>query len=176
MISQKQIAVTSARYRVLLMALFCLVPVGNAFLWGFIEYFPQLLHNAALVMGSGFTPLMKVLAFLVSMIKGGIVMYALWVLVTLFKLYETGIFFNKKNVDCFKQLSRTLIWWVIASVVTTPLMTLVLTMNNPPGSHMISLELQSADITALITGGILRIIAGVMADGQRLQEEQDLTI
>ncbi|MFT5726535.1 MAG: hypothetical protein ACI8PB_000656 [Desulforhopalus sp.] len=53
---------------------------------------------------------------------------------------------------------------------------MILTMNNPPGQHVLAVTFQSADLTALIVGGILRVVAGVMENAQSLQEEAELTI
>ena len=120
--------------------------------------------------------MMRILAFCVSMIKGAVVMFGIRVLVDLFRLYENGLFFRAENVACFKKISRILIWWVIAGIIVTPLTTIILTMNNPPGEHALQISFQSADLTALIIGGILSVVAGVMEDGQRLQEELELTV
>lgn len=46
----------------------------------------------------------------------------------------------------------------------------------PPGQRYFSLEFGSADLTALLIGGVLAVIAWVMEEGRKLQEEQDLTI
>ena len=103
-------------------------------------------------------------------------MYGLSILIKLFKLYEAGIFFSGDNVSCFKKMSSALFGWVIAGIVATPLTALILTMNNPSGQHVVELSFQSADLTALIVGGILRVVAGVMGSAQSLQEESELTI
>lgn len=98
----------------------------------------------------------------------------IWILIRLFRLYETGIFFKAENILCFKQLSNTLLWWVPAGLIVTPLTSLVLTMNNPPGGHALHRNFQSADLTALVVGGILRVVAGVLEDGRRLWDEMEL--
>ncbi len=154
-----------------------LVPFAYGFAWSYIEYFPQhwvFQQNFKIV--GGFTPTIKVLAFVISMIKGAVVMYGLWVLISLFHLYEQGQIFKAANVQCFKSLSRTLFLWVAATIITEPLLTLILTMNNPPGLHAIQFSLKSADVTALVVGGILSVIARVMADAQAIEEEMELTV
>ncbi len=103
-------------------------------------------------------------------------MYGIWTLIHLFRLYEAGIFFKAENVACFKKLSRILLWWVLAGLMVTPLTTLVLSMNNPPGGHVLQGSLQSADVTALVVGGVLSVIAGVMEDGRRLKDEMELVV
>ncbi|MBE0586358.1 MAG: DUF2975 domain-containing protein, partial [Desulfofustis sp.] len=145
--------------------------------WLFIEHLPAdwLPHRSYEIVG-GFPPLVRVLGFAVSMIKGAVVMYGLWVLVRLFKLYQAGIFFQAENVRCFRNLSRSLVLWALAGVLVTPLLSVVLTMNNPPGQRVVEISLQSADLTALVVGGMLGVIAAVMEDGERLREEVDLTV
>lgn len=97
-------------------------------------------------------------------------------LMQLFRLYEQGKIFQPSNVHCFRQLSRVLIWWFVAGIVHRSLLTVAMTLHNPPGQRQISLDLSSADLTALMLGSILAVIAWVMEEGRRLQEDQDLTV
>ncbi len=119
---------------------------------------------------------MCLLGFLISMIKGSIIMYGIWVLRNLFDCYERKIFFNSDTVACFKKMSTALIWWVAAGIITDPLLSLTLTMNNPVGQRAVAISFQSADVTALVVGGVLSVIARVMDSGRKLQEEAELTI
>lgn len=171
-----QIVTTSRRYRRLMNVLFYSVPVLYGGVWLFADHYPQQLSRHSFEIVGGFTPLMKFLAFCASMIKGGVLMCGIRVLAELFGLYEKNIFFSAESVACFRKLSRILIWWVAAGIVVTPLTTVILTMNNPPGDHHLQISFQSADLTALIVGGVLRIIAEVMEDGRRLREEIELTV
>ncbi|MCB2215185.1 DUF2975 domain-containing protein [Desulfofustis glycolicus] len=172
-----KIARTSRCYVVLLTILLVLVPVAHGAVWLFFEHLPaDWLRPRSYAIVGGVSPLTRVLGFAVSMIKGIVVMYGLWVLIRLFKLYQKGIFFQAENVRCFKHLSRTLVLWAFAGVLVTPLLSVVLTMNNPPGQRVVEVTLQSADLTALVVGGMLAVIAAVMEDGERLQTEVDLTV
>ncbi len=168
----------STRYKHILTIVMYSVPVFYLLVWLFIDRLPPQLgylkHSYEVV--GGYTWFMRVLGFTVSMLKGAAVMYGLSILIKLFKLYEAGIFFSGDNVSCFKKISSALFGWVIAGIVATPLTALILTMNNPPGQHVVELSFQSADLTALIVGGILRVVAGVMGSAQSLQEESELTI
>ncbi len=120
--------------------------------------------------------MMCILGFLVSMIKGVIVMYGIWILRSLFRCYEAKVFFNRDTVACFRKISAALIWWVIAGILTDPLLSLILTMNNPEGERAVAISFQSADLTALVIGGVLSVVARVMESGRKLQEEIQLTI
>lgn len=175
--SRQQVVQRSRRYRHLLMVILVLLPCIQAFAWIFIEEIPMhWAYHQNFSVVHGFTPVMKILGFLVSMIKTGIVMYGLWVLIRLFSFYEQGRFFHNENVTCFASLSKVLISWVVAGLFATPLLSIILTMNNPQGQHSLQISFASADLTALIVGGILAVIARVMEDGRRLQEEADLTV
>jgi hypothetical protein len=54
-----------------------------------------------------------------------------------------------------------------------PLMSVAITVHNPLGRHMLSIGLESPDVTALLVGAILAVITWVMEEGRKLQEEQD---
>jgi len=169
---------TSRRYKHILTILLYSVPIFYLFIWLFIDRLPSQLGylNHSYEVVGGYTWSMRLLGFTASMLKGAVVMYGLSILVKLFGLYEEGTFFASENVKSFKTFSNALIWWVIAGIVATPLISMILTMNNPPGQHVLAVTFQSADLTALIVGGILRVVAGVMENAKSLQEEAELTI
>jgi hypothetical protein len=167
----------SRRYKNLLLVLFFCLPVSYAALWAFAGQLPKSWFDRDdyIIVGT-ITPLMSFLGFIVSMLKGTVIMYIIRTLKRLFGWYEQGVFFSGETVACFRHLSAALIWWVVAGLISSPLMSMVLTMNNPVGQRSISLTFQSADLTALIIGGVLSVIAKVMESGRRLQEEMELTI
>jgi hypothetical protein len=91
-------------------------------------------------------------------------------------LYERGQIFRSANVRCFRNLSRALIAWCIAGIMSVPLTSLALTFHHPPGERMVTFGLGSNNLIALLIGGILAIISWVMEEGSSLQEEHDLTV
>lgn len=176
---KKDISRISNRYRNLFLLLIILTPVsyGLAWIWVYTGNIPETwINQHSFKITGGFTPLMCFLGFIVSMIKGAIIMYGLWVLRKLFGYYKMKIFFNRDTVACFKRISLALIWWVIAGIITDPLLSIILTMNNPEGQRAVAISFQSADLTALVVGGVLSVIARVMDSGRKLQEEIELTI
>jgi len=174
---QKDLSRTSRRYALLFQLLFYFVPVSYGLAWFFAAKLPpEWLHQNRFAISGTITPLMSILGFLVSMFKASIVMLGIRTLQQLFKLYEKGVFFSEETVHCFKQLSRYLLLWVPVTVITEPLLSLVLTMNNPEGQRAVVLSFESADLTALIVGGVLSVIARIMESGRKLQEEVELTI
>ena len=103
-------------------------------------------------------------------------MAGIYMLIKLFHLYENLEIFSNRNVVCLRNLGRILILWVIAQLIYVPLISIVVTFQNPPGERSIAVSLGSADLTALIVGVTLLIISWVMDEGRRLEEEQRYTV
>ena len=163
--------------RVLLVLIYAM-PLVNALVWVFINDFPEAMHRNMLPYFVA-VPLpvsARVMGFAVSMIPTGIAMLGAFHLMRLFRLYQQGSIFRPSNVRCFKSLSRVLIWWFAAGIVQRTLMGIVLTLHHPPGQRILTISLGSPDLTALLLGIILAIIAWVMEEGRKLQEDQDYTV
>ena len=94
----------------------------------------------------------------------------------LFALYEHGIIFSNENVRCFRRLGYTLVVWFFAKLLFIPLISVVLTYNNPSGERMIAVGIGSYDLSTLITGAIVVTISWVMGEASKLQDLQDHTV
>lgn len=176
--NRERIRRASRRLRYLLLVVFYSMPVINALVWLSMNSFPEDIYSNMLP-HYVIMPLpvyTRILGFLVVMIPTGVAMAGLHYLMNLFKLYEKGEIFQPANVLCFRNLSWVLIWWFLAGVIHRSLLTLAITLHNPPGQRRISLDLSSADLTALLIGGVLAVIAWVMEEGRKLQEDQDLIV
>ncbi len=57
-----------------------------------------------------------------------------------------------------------------------PLISLCLSMANPPGHRVIALTFDAVSIAILITGSIVILISWIMLEGAKLEEEQAHTI
>ncbi len=120
--------------------------------------------------------LTRFLAFMVDMIPMGVIIYGLQKLEGLFLLYENGLIFTEQHVNCFRSLGRALIVWVGCDVVRNSLLSVVLTLDNPPGQRVITVGLGSADFAAVFVGIVVLIISWVMDEGRKIQEEQALIV
>lgn len=121
--------------------------------------------------------LTRFLACMVQMIPTLIVMMGFYYLIQLFKLYSQNIIFGPQNVILIKKIGFNLIAQVIISLlITQPLLSLVLTMDAPPGGHEIAIGFGNEEISNLIIGGIVVLISWVMEEGGKLEEEKNLTI
>ncbi len=120
--------------------------------------------------------LTRFLAFLVDMIPMVAIIYGLRKLEGLFLLYENSLIFTEQHVRCFRSLGRTLIVWVGCDVVRNSLLSIVLTLANPPGHRVVTVGLGSADFAAVFVGIVVLIISWVMDEGRKIQEDQALIV
>ncbi|MFH1154897.1 MAG: DUF2975 domain-containing protein [Pseudomonadota bacterium] len=176
--NRERIQRASRRLRCVLTGIVWLLPVINALIWIVINELPELArdHMLPYFVTLPLPVSARVMGFGVVMIPTGIAMAGVWQLVRLFGLYEQGFIFMPANVRCFRNLSRTLIWWFAAGIVSNSLLSVALTLHRPAGQRMITLGLGSSDLTALLLGSILAVIAWIMEEGRKLREEQDLTV
>ena len=176
--NKERIQQASRRLRYLLMVVFWAMPVINAFVWIFINNFPEIMTSKMLpyFVHLPLPALTRLMGFMVVMIPTGVAMTGAYHLMRLFELYERGEIFKLSNVHCYKKLSRVLIWWFAAGILCQSLLSVVLTLHHPPGQRMLTFALSSSDLAILLLGLILAVITWVMEEGRKLQEDQDLTV
>ncbi len=101
----------------------------------------------------------------------------LGLLIRLFKSYSTGLIFTLENVKIYRKLGYLSI---LSALLFQPLSQLVLSIavsiNYTAGHRFIAISFDNTNMTALISGIFLTIIAHVMDIGHKINEEQELTI
>jgi len=174
---QEHIRRISRRFRVLFQFLMFFVPASNALFWFSFNRLPEAFFQSLPI--SPTTPLpLPVLAagFVASLLPIGVMVYGLATMRRLFQLYENGEIFSGQNVRCFRHLGYAIVAWVIASTVYTPLLSVIITATNPPGEKSLVIQFGSTQLAALIAGGIVMLIAWVMEEGRKLEDERAHTI
>jgi hypothetical protein len=178
----KRIAVASRRLRRICIGMIVVMPIASAFFWAFFNQIyssssvPTSMISLPVPITEDLDGLTRLLAFLTELIPLTALIFGLRKLGELFRLYENGYIFTKKNVSCFRSLGRILIIWVICDVVKSPILSMVLTMDKPPGQHVITIGFYSADFIAIFVGIIILIIAWVMDEARLIKEDQALII
>lgn len=122
------------------------------------------------------TPGMKLLGFLVSMLPGALQMAAMWSLARLFGEFARGELFSGTTVGLLARTGWVLLAAQGAGLLAGSLTTLVLTMHNPTGQHMISFALSGAQIMGACLGMALVFAARVLEEARLLREADSLTI
>lgn len=116
----------------------------------------------------------SLIGYFPSMISTLLTVALLWQLIVLFRLYEKGIIFELQNAECFKKLSYLLIATPFVEFLMGVLLSLALSYND--GNWNTSFSIDGSDITMMIIGFIVRVIAVVMEKAADLQEESELTV
>ena len=176
--NQERIRRASHRLRRLLLIVACAIPAVNALVWIYINHLPKIIYSHMLpyFVQIPLPASARIMGFMVTMLPTAVGISGAYYLMRLFHLYEQGQIFRLPNVQCFKKLSRVLIWWFAVGIIHRSILSVALTLHNPPGQRIVTLGIGSPDLTALLLGGILAVIAWVMEEGRKLQEDQDLTV
>lgn len=174
----QRITTVSRKLRLVCIGLIILQPIACALFWTFFNW---LYAKAPMVplpvhVDHDLSAMTRFLAFLTELPPLAVEIYGLKRLKDLFRLYENGMIFTGENVDCFRSLGRILIVWVACDVLRSSLLSIVLTLHNPPGHRIITLGFDSAELTALFVGIVVVIISWVMDEARKIKEDQALII
>jgi hypothetical protein len=133
----ENIKINSRRIRLALQGLFYAAPLIVMHYWlvlgtpydiyNLIKLITPLDHVALLL--EPITPSTRVLAFTATLIPTGIIILGLHLLVHLLKNYEQGEIFTLENSKTFKKLSFYLLYWIIANVVYSAILSVILSSN-----------------------------------------------
>lgn len=149
------------------------IPLGLAGLWASFDLWaaghPELAHLGPLVRPMP-APLLLA-GFLVSMIPGAVVLFALWRLRRLFGLYAGGAIFTAGNVRCLRDFALAVMVLALAKPLAGALLSVLLTLANPPGQRHLAIQFGSSELTTLFVGGVFLVIAWVMDAGREMAED-----
>jgi hypothetical protein len=176
--NSQRITIAGKRLKNVCSGLIIILPLTCALFWIFFNQINQKGIPVPLpVLVTHDLPILtRSLAFLAELIPLCTILYGLFRLRALFILYQNGMIFTAKNVSCFRSLGRTLIAWMICDVIRNSLLSMILTMNNPPGKRSITVGLNSADFTGIFVGIVIITIAWVMDEARKIQEDQELIL
>lgn len=118
----------------------------------------------------------RIACFLIAMIPNFVAMFGFYHLVKLFRLYELGQIFTKDNINHIKICSYAVIVWFIANFITSILLVLELTINNPKGQRILAIEFDTKDFSTLVIGLIAIIISQIMDEARKIKDENDCTV
>ncbi|MGF1823297.1 DUF2975 domain-containing protein [Vibrio splendidus] len=175
----------SRRVRMLLQSLFVLTPIMVCYFWLTVETPYDFISATGifyLTYDIGYFTMLpltmttRIVAAFTSLLMSSILMYALMVLIRLFRNYERGEIFSLENAMSYQKLGYSLFYWVLGSVIYGSLMSVILSFNNPPGERIFEISFVGMDFLTLILGIIILIISWVMKEGYILADEHSQTI
>lgn len=161
-------------------------PIANASFWllngfpslsGLLDFqlIPNFLEGRMLPL-SQLSPMVKFCGFLVNLLPVAIAMAALSWLRKLFLAYERLVFFSSECVRYFRNMGWTLLAGQLLYPFYCALISLTLTLTNPPGQRMISIAFGLHQAAMLTIALAMLLISWIMDEGKKLQEEQEATI
>lgn len=172
-------------------ALACLPIPVSLILWTFTEFPSRKIFGYSLIEGPlGFmslstpsipimgdlTPLLRLGGFVVNFPLVALQTYWLWQLKKLFGCYAQGKIFTLENTTHIKRTAQAFLGIAFMSVLVGAASTVILTANNPVGHRMLSVTFGTPQLSDILTGLVLVVIAWIMDEGRRLKEEVDLTV
>lgn len=153
------------------------IPIVHVCIWIWFNRLPSAMpQEISGMIQRPIAPSILAIAGIVSFALSALQMAMVWMLIRLFRLYRNGKFFLAENVSCLWNISKLLLAQAIATPVVKASLSMILSFANPPGQRMLNIGLDFSDISTAITGGIVFVIAYVMEEGRKLQDEQALTI
>ena len=173
----ERIQKNSRKLGLLFSALLVLIPLANGAFWLLFNSLPTgFISELPVTVQQDLSPLTLGLAFLISLVPLSVVLFGVQSLRKLFALYERAVFFSSDNVHCFRDLGYALMVWVAASTLYTTVLSVILTLPNPPGQRQVVLQFGSGDLGILIAGAIVIVIARIMNEARLIEDENAYTI
>jgi hypothetical protein len=155
-----------------------LIPVGVAFLWAFATW--QVLGLARLVppdiladLPNPIQPWQRLTGAVICLVPALLLSYGLLRVRRSLTAFARGDFFAANVVDGLRGYAAASFWAAITSMVAVPVLSLAVTLANPPGHKELSLDLSGAQIINLLAAAILWVIASVMSRAASLARENE---
>ena len=118
----------------------------------------------------------RLAALAASMLPAAMTMTMCAHLIRLFQAYARGELFTAANARHIKLAGLWLLLRQLADPLYGALLSALLTLNAPPGQRMISLGFGSLNLLGALAGAGILLVAWIMQEGCRLQDENALTI
>jgi len=120
-----------------------------------------------------FTLAARIRVALVSLLPCGLGLALLWQLWGLFGEYERGAVFSLRALACLRRFSSLLVLLALSSPLTQALVSVAISLDNPPGQRQLVISLSSNDY-ALVLGALVFVaIARVMTEAARVAQENE---
>lgn len=118
----------------------------------------------------------RIAGFFITAVPTILKLMMFYFLIKLLCLYEKFEFFSENNVRYIKQAGYSLLLFQLINPVCEFILGFILTANNPPGLRFARMSLTELNVGLILTALIIILISWIMAEGVKLQNEQQLTI
>lgn len=164
---------TSSMMRALANILMVFIPLGCVAYWASFNSVGWPMPNAlAGLIQKPCDSRMLFTGFIVSCLPCGLLLYAVYQLRQLFGLYRDGQVFTSKNCKYLRHLGYAMLAWLPIGLLFDTMLSVAVTLQNPPGQHYLSVSLHTMDVVVFMIGAVFVVLAWVMGEGARIAEEQ----
>lgn len=115
----------------------------------------------------------KLLGAAITAVPLALLMYGVWHLRQLFEQFRQGQLFSATGAGHLHVFAWMLLVTLILAPVVSALLSVVLTMNNPPGERALVISFGSNDLGQLFIAGALFAITWTLREGYRLRQENE---
>ena len=112
-----------------------------------------------------------IIAATLQLMSLAVLVYGLWHLRSLFKLFHNAVFFTREAINHLNKFTLALFISALLKPIVKMLLSVLLTWGNPPGQKALLVELGSSEISMIFISGILLTITWIMREGQQLEHE-----
>ncbi|MCB2102924.1 MAG: DUF2975 domain-containing protein [Rhodobacterales bacterium] len=106
----------------------------------------------------------------------GLMVFALVRLRRLFRLYARNRIFEAENSRCLRHFGQALLALGVVQPLAGGLVSVGLTLTKPEGQRVLEISVDGKDVMLALIGGLILVIAWVMEEGRRLQEDSALIV
>jgi len=139
--------------------------------WWLLSDRSAVLSIANLPGGTEPTDWQWILAGAIALLPACLLGVALWAARDCFRAFADGAWLVRPFAHALRRLGLLLLASGLVSLVAPTLIKLILTMSNPSGTKVLAIELSSSPFLALVLGGLIRLIAEMMARAVAIAED-----
>ncbi|MDQ8020846.1 MAG: DUF2975 domain-containing protein [Moraxellaceae bacterium] len=107
----------------------------------------------------------------VTLLSLGLLLGGLWQVRRCFQRFAAGHYFELATIRHLRRFAALTCASVVVSFVCTPVLSVLLTLNNAPGHRQLALGVSSEQLFTLFIAGMVWLIAAVMTHASSLAEE-----
>jgi hypothetical protein len=150
---------------------------GYAYVWTNTKLAYQVVsQNAFPDLPAQLTQWQNILLFIVGAVPSLMFAAALFHAKQFFDSYATGQLFPETSGQKLKSIGRLCLWLAIANPIIRTITLLIMTWLNPPGQKILVISFSSTDGFLLVFSGMLFMIGYILAESNRIAEENKLIV
>ncbi len=149
------------------------VPVGVIWTWANFDSLSAILPSTAGVDfdAENITLPILVAGGMLNMLPGVIAMYGFWHLRQLFGLFLEDRYFDREAIQHVRRFAAAALAYGFAAPVSRILITLVVSLTNPPGERILRLTISSDDLVIIFLSAVFFLIARIWDKAREIDHE-----